>query len=159
MHALCLSFRPLFAARMDFREWETFFFGTASKKGGNNSNNDPRNDCRISPVACVSAELGCEDQGKKRDNDGCIDGSRDATRADTKRPESEVTELRGIARAIVGSKNRGTVTCSQSRSVFGPLAVTSALRRLEFMPQRAPAAARSDLTGFERALRQVHKIA
>lgn len=39
-HALSLSFNPLFAARMAFRECETFFFGTASTTEGNSSHND-----------------------------------------------------------------------------------------------------------------------
>lgn len=33
--ALCLSFSPLPDARIAFRECDTFFFGTASRNGGN----------------------------------------------------------------------------------------------------------------------------
>lgn len=32
-----MSFKPLFALRIDFRECEVFFFGTASRKGGMSS--------------------------------------------------------------------------------------------------------------------------
>ena len=39
-HALVLSFKPLFAARMAFRECETFFFGTARRNGGKSSKSD-----------------------------------------------------------------------------------------------------------------------
>lgn len=36
-HSLCLSFNPLLALLMAFRECETFFLGTASSHGGNSS--------------------------------------------------------------------------------------------------------------------------
>ena len=39
---LCLSFNPLLAARIAFRECDTFFFGTASKNGGKRSTRDWR---------------------------------------------------------------------------------------------------------------------
>ena len=38
--ALVLSFRPLFDARIAFRECETFFFGTAKRNGGKSSKSD-----------------------------------------------------------------------------------------------------------------------
>jgi hypothetical protein len=37
VHLLSLSFKPLFALRIDFRECETFFLGTARAMGGNSS--------------------------------------------------------------------------------------------------------------------------
>jgi len=43
-HALRLSLRPLLALRIAFRECDVFFLGTASKNGGNNSNNESRGD-------------------------------------------------------------------------------------------------------------------
>lgn len=41
-HALCLSTSPLSALRIDLRECETFFLGTASKNGGKSSSKDCR---------------------------------------------------------------------------------------------------------------------
>jgi hypothetical protein len=43
-HALRLSLRPLLALRIAFRECDVFFLGTASKNGGNNSNNESSGD-------------------------------------------------------------------------------------------------------------------
>lgn len=40
---LRLSFNPLLALRIAFREWETFFFGTARRNGGKSS----RRDCKV----------------------------------------------------------------------------------------------------------------
>ena len=42
IYARLLSFRPLLALRIAFREWDTFFFGTARRKGGRSSSNDCR---------------------------------------------------------------------------------------------------------------------
>lgn len=42
--ALRLSLRPLLALRIAFRECDVFFFGTASKNGGNNSSSESRGD-------------------------------------------------------------------------------------------------------------------
>ena len=44
VHALRLSLRPLLALRIAFRECDVFFLGTASKNGGNSSNNESRGD-------------------------------------------------------------------------------------------------------------------
>lgn len=38
---LCLSFKPLFAALIAFREWDVFFFGTANTIDGNSSSREP----------------------------------------------------------------------------------------------------------------------
>lgn len=43
-YALRLSLRPLLALRIAFRECDVFFFGTASKNGGNNSNSESSGD-------------------------------------------------------------------------------------------------------------------
>lgn len=43
-YALRLSLRPLLALRIALRECDTFFLGTASKNGGNNSSNESRGD-------------------------------------------------------------------------------------------------------------------
>ena len=37
---LCLSLRPLLALLIAFREWDTFDFGTAKRKGGKRSSRD-----------------------------------------------------------------------------------------------------------------------
>jgi len=37
---LCLSFSPLLALRIAFRECDVFFFGTAKRNGGKRSRND-----------------------------------------------------------------------------------------------------------------------
>ena len=39
-YALSLSFKPLLADLIAFRECETFFFGTASRNGGKSSHNE-----------------------------------------------------------------------------------------------------------------------
>ena len=43
-YTLRLSLSPLFALRIAFRECDVFFFGTASKNGGNNSSKESRGD-------------------------------------------------------------------------------------------------------------------
>lgn len=56
MHVLSLSFNPLFALRMDFRECETFFLGTASTMDGNSSSNGASKDGSAINVGQEKAE-------------------------------------------------------------------------------------------------------
>ena len=53
LDVLVLFFKPLLADRMDFREWETFFFGTANKMDGKNSSKESTSDLH----EMISAEV------------------------------------------------------------------------------------------------------
>lgn len=54
-HSLSLSFKPLLALRMDLREWEVFFFGTAKRNGGMSSRSASHADPSDQPNASEAA--------------------------------------------------------------------------------------------------------
>lgn len=56
IHVLVLSFRPLLALRIDFRECDTFFFGTASTIEGKSSSSGARRDGNASEVGHEKAD-------------------------------------------------------------------------------------------------------
>lgn len=56
IYVLVLSFRPLLALRIDFRECDTFFFGTASTIDGNSSSSGARRDGSASEVGQEKAD-------------------------------------------------------------------------------------------------------
>jgi len=65
---LCLSFNPLLAARIDFRECDTFFFGTASRNGGKRSTRDAREgiDQLKADLAAVKATTLVSKNGRRK---------------------------------------------------------------------------------------------
>ena len=65
---LCLSFNPLLAARIDFRECDTFFFGTASRNGGKRSTRDGREgiDQLKADLAAVKATTLVSKNGRRK---------------------------------------------------------------------------------------------
>ena len=61
-YILCLSLRPLFALLIAFREWDTFDFGTARRKGGKRSSSEGIDHDDIKDDAAIN--------GANRESDG-----------------------------------------------------------------------------------------
>jgi len=52
LDSLVLFFKPLFADRIDFLEWETFFFGAARRMEGKSSKRDSKAVVHRETISC-----------------------------------------------------------------------------------------------------------
>lgn len=90
----------MFALRIDLREWETFFFGTARRKGGNSSSNDCKlgiaqlNGACAKKVGRIAAAYLCLSHGRRKAGNNVREWRRatDAMIVETKR-NFEVLQL------------------------------------------------------------------